>query len=60
MKREAYKVFGKPAETLTEEKDSQIYNDHDFYQLMLKDFLVANEAGAETGADSDPEIALTK
>ncbi len=38
--------FGRLAsEHLTGGKDLEIYNDGDFYQTLLKDFLASNESG---------------
>ena len=43
-KRETYRVLGKSAEeSLHKETDPNIYNDHDFYQVLLADFLKAHE-----------------
>ena len=51
LKRDAYKVFGKPTSDLNNEQDDQIFNDFDFYQVLLKDFLASNEDEEEnTGA----------
>ena len=39
LKRDTYRVYGRPAEDLHETKDVNIYNDEDFYQVLLSDFL---------------------
>jgi protein AATF/BFR2 len=36
---------------LTNERDEEIYNDFDFYQALLKDFLATNDS---TGLTSGP------
>lgn len=62
------KVFGKlVSESLqaTQDKhDAEIYNDQDFYQLMLKDFLASNDTSTgeqqhETEADG-ADLGLTQ
>lgn len=51
LKRESYKVFGHGMVDLTKESDSNIFNDFDFYQILLKDFLANNGNGEdENGA----------
>ena len=55
LKREAYKVFGMPADDLLRERDQNIYNDFDFYQILLKDFLTSNEGEEGTQAANDAE-----
>ena len=42
LKRDNYKIFGMPMTTFTEERDTNIYNDYEFYQNMLKDFLASS------------------
>lgn len=39
LKRDVYRVLGKPIETLEEKLDFQIYDDKDFYQSIIKEFL---------------------
>jgi len=39
QKREIYRVIGKSPETMNEKLDFQIYDDHEFYQGLIKDFL---------------------
>jgi hypothetical protein len=36
-------VFGRPVSDLTQDRDPNIYNDFDFYQVLLKDFLASND-----------------
>ena len=44
LKRDAYKVFGRSHDNLTADRDENIYNDYDFYQALLKDFLANNDS----------------
>jgi protein AATF/BFR2 len=71
LKREAYKVLGRPHSDLTVDRVFNIYNDYDFYQALLKDFLANNDAtyvpteGGAGGADDDiyldgADIGLTQ
>jgi len=41
-----YRVFGRTGEDYHRETDPQIYNDFDFYQVLLSDFLQAHEHDA--------------
>lgn len=51
-KRDTYSVLGQSsAADLTNDRDQNIYNDHDFYTVLLSDFLAMNDEGAEEGAD---------
>lgn len=52
---DAHKLFGRlHSDTLTQEKvDKQIYNDHDFYQALLKDFLAASTGGGESAQQTN-------
>lgn len=54
QKRDTYRVLGKDATTNLDEQDIQIYNDHDFYQQLLSDFLAAHE-GEDNGDDGGEE-----
>ena len=55
-KRETYRVLGMSAEeSLHKESDPNIYNDYDFYQVLLSDFLQANDFDAEKDSDIDEE-----
>ncbi len=47
LKRDSYKVLGRAADDILNERDNNIYNDFDFYQMMLKDFLNSNEEGGD-------------
>ena len=38
-KRDMYRVLGKDTSDIQNEVDPQIYNDHEFYQQLLSDFL---------------------
>lgn len=61
LKREAYKVLGRPHGDLTNDRDENIYNDFDFYQALLKDFLANNDSqytDAQHGATNDDDIYL--
>ena len=44
-----------PADDLLRERDRNIYNDFDFYQILLKDFLTSNEGEEGTQAANDAE-----
>ena len=52
-----YRVIGRSADDLHQKTDANIYNDHDFYQVLLSDFLQASGAadGDEDGHDSETE-----
>ena len=39
------------ASDLANERDKNIYNDHDFYTVLLSDFLAMNDEGNEDGND---------
>ena len=48
------KQFGRMvSEQLGTTKDLEIYNDADFYQTLLKDFLASNESNGPTQQDED-------
>ena len=50
LKRETFRVLGRPVSDLHNEKDVQIYNDFDFYKVLLADFLQSNDIeGDENG-----------
>ena len=51
MKRDTYRVLGRPVEDLHKEKDACIFNDFDFYQVLLSDFLQSNELEDEGDTD---------
>lgn len=38
-KRDIYRILGRGADDLHSSSDKDIYNDHDFYQVLLADFL---------------------
>jgi protein AATF/BFR2 len=62
QKRDIYRVLGKPAETIEEKLDFQIYDDKDFYQSIIKEFLnnsVDSIDPVETG-DMNVGISLTQ
>ena len=59
LKRDVYRVLGHGPEDLHEERNTNIYNDWDFYQVILGDFLQSNEEAAE-GGQSDDEGGLDK
>jgi hypothetical protein len=44
QKKETYRVIGADAASLLDETDQRIYNDHDFYQQLLSDFLAQHDA----------------
>jgi len=44
-KRDTYRVLGRDASDIHKERDVDIFNDYDFYQVMLSDFLQANTFG---------------
>ena len=52
-------MLGHAAENLHQDRDPNLYNDYDFYQILLGDFLQANEdadANSEEGSqDEDQE-----
>lgn len=64
LKRDTYRVLGcmNPEEAL-KTVDANLFNDHDYYQLLLNDFLSSNdrsnvgpdEAGAANGGAGDDE-----
>ena len=57
-KRETYRVLGRSAEDLHSTTDVNIYNDHDFYQVLLSDFLQNNDDNPDhdgDGHDSETE-----
>eukprot|EP00347_Sterkiella_histriomuscorum_P006693 403351797 len=56
LKRDHYRILGRKADDLANEKDPNIFNDFDFYQVLLKDFL-ANADGS--GADGDDKYNAT-
>ena len=39
-KRDTYRVLGRGPDDLHKTTDKDIYNDHDFYQVLLADFLL--------------------
>jgi hypothetical protein len=47
LKRESYRVLGRKADDLTNERDTNIFNDFDFYQMLLKDFLATNDSNGD-------------
>ena len=51
VKRDTYRVLGRPAEDLHKERDADIFNDFDFYQVLLSDFLQTNELDGQGDAD---------
>jgi hypothetical protein len=59
LKRDHYRVLGRKADDITQDKDSNIFNDYDFYQTLLKDFLASNdgsgngEENANGGGEND-------
>ena len=58
LKRDHYRVIGRKADDLTNDRDRNIYNDFDFYQILLKDFLASadggeDNAGANGGGEDD-------
>ena len=57
-KRDNYRIMGRSAEDLHNTVDANIYNDHDFYQVLLSDFLQAAGEGKDDdddGHDSETE-----
>lgn len=52
-------MFGRPTADLTREKDEEIYNDFDFYQGLLKDFLSSNDVDTgNQGPGNEEDIYL--
>lgn len=52
-KRETYSVLGqRKAEDLANDRDKNIYNDHDFYSVLLSDFLAMNDEPNEEAGDN--------
>ena len=47
-KRDTFRILGRGADDLHRTKDSNIYNDHEFYQVLLADFL---QSQGENDAD---------
>ena len=59
-KRDTYRILGRGVEDLHKTSDANIYNDHDFYQVLLSDFLQASgeqedDAVAEGAGAHDAE-----
>lgn len=49
-----FRAFGRTGEDLHKEHDQQVYNDFDFYQNLLEDFLQQHEHDAlDAGSDMD-------
>ena len=57
-KSKAFKVFGKPANSIHDMVDKEIYDDSDFYQMFLKDYLSLNSK-AVTGSTEEEELNWT-
>ena len=53
-KRDTYRILGRGAEDLHQMTDANIYNDHDFYQVLLSDFLQTQQGENDDG-DQDGE-----
>ena len=53
LKRDTFQIEG--LQDINEDKNPNIYNDHDFYQLLLSDFLAMNdqEAGGDKNEGGD-------
>ena len=56
LKRETFRVLGRPVSDLHNEKDVQIYNDFDFYKVLLADFLQSNDIEGDE-KDNDDQIS---
>jgi len=57
-KRETFRILGRGLDDLHASADANIYNDHDFYQVLLSDFLQASSeaaGGEDDGHDSETE-----
>lgn len=55
QKRDVYRVLGKPAESINEKLDFQIYDDHEFYQSLMKEFLSSSMDTLDTEANAGEE-----
>ena len=54
LKRETYRILGSTdAEEALKMSDLNLFNDHDYYQLLLNDFLSMNDKQAETTDTKD-------
>lgn len=64
LKRETFKIFGTATDDLTVESNENIFNDFDFYQTLLKDFLLVNDGTANdqvgdiNGTDQNGDMYL--
>lgn len=55
QKRDTYRILGSmDGEQALKQNDENIFNDHDYYQLVLNDFLSGNDKGSITELNSDP------
>jgi protein AATF/BFR2 len=59
IKKDRYKIIGKPPSSLTETTDSEIYDDSAFYQSLLKDF-VTQSSEAPLTEDPKTQSVLAK
>lgn len=57
LKRDTFRVLGRPVSDLHSDKDVQIFNDFDFYKVLLSDFLQSNE---NEGNKNDVEDELSE
>jgi hypothetical protein len=48
-------VFGYGADDITKQTDKEIYNDFDFYQILLKDFLTSNEGAMDQQREEEDQ-----
>ena len=57
LNREHFRIIGRPAADLTMDRDPNIYNDFDFYQGLLKDFLGGStgESAGGNGINNDAD-----
>ena len=61
QKTDVFRVLGKPGDTITEKLDFQIYEDHEFYQSLIKEFLNSTvESTAPTDEDKGTNMSLTQ
>ena len=61
QKKDVFRVLGKPADTITEKLDFQIYEDYEFYQSLTKEFLNSVvESSAPTYEEAGTNMSLTQ
>lgn len=62
MKSKPYRILGKPADSIKETLDKEVYEDAEHYQTLLKDYLVLNAkntGGNEKNTGDGEELDMT-